>query len=107
MNRIRKSEDQVRYLQRLYWKTKGKCDRKYRKEAMAATGLSWLQIYKWFFDKNLRIQQAKNECPCYTQYSTQIFTITRHGREVGGPVPIFEIVKDESARMTAKKSVVA
>jgi hypothetical protein len=52
----------------LYIKTKGKCDRKYRKEAIAATGLSWLQIYKWFFDKQLRIQSAQRECPCYTQY---------------------------------------
>ena len=49
--RQRKSDEQVKILTDLYQKHKGKLNRKVRKEAMAQTGLAWIQIYKWFFDR--------------------------------------------------------
>ena len=53
-DRLRKSRDQVTYLTRLYQMTGGKLDRRQRKQATKLTGLSWIQIYKWLFDKQLK-----------------------------------------------------
>ena len=53
-DRLRKNNNQVSYLTRLYVETGGKVDRKLRKRAIKATGLSWIQIYKWLFDKKLK-----------------------------------------------------
>ena len=56
-DRLRKSGDQVSYLMRLYQQSQahgGKVDRKQRKHAIKATGLTWIQIYKWLFDKKLK-----------------------------------------------------
>ena len=92
-NRRKKDEDQIRYLQRLFIKTGGVCDRRYRKEAMKATGLTWLQIYKWFFDKQSRINAAKRECTCYTQSTANIFLVTRNGEEVGKMLDVFSVQK--------------
>ncbi len=50
-DRLRKSSLQVDYLKDLFNKTGGKLDRKQRKRAMKVTGLSWIQIYKWLFDR--------------------------------------------------------
>jgi hypothetical protein len=52
--RKKKSEAQVNYLLGLYEKLGGKWNGKIRKEAMARTGLSRIQIYKWFFDMKLQ-----------------------------------------------------
>lgn len=52
--RTKKSADQVSYLNDLYLRLGGKWDGKVRKEAMAKTGLSRIQIYKWFFDRQLQ-----------------------------------------------------
>lgn len=49
--RQRKTDDQVKILTDLYQKHNGKLSRKVRKEAMTKTGLAWIQIYKWFFDR--------------------------------------------------------
>ena len=53
MRRKKKSKEQVEYLRQLYQKLGGTWDGKMRKEAMQRTGLSRIQIYKWFFDMKL------------------------------------------------------
>lgn len=61
-DRLRKSGNQVSYLMRLYQDSQaqgGKVDRKQRKRAIKATGLSWIQIYKWLFDKKLKDTTAQ------------------------------------------------
>jgi len=56
-DRLRKDHKQVSFLTRLYQMTGGKPDRKQRKLAIKVTGLSWIQIYKWLFDKQLKDNQ--------------------------------------------------
>ena len=51
--RKKKTESQVTYLNGLYHRLNGVWDGSVRKEAMAATGLSRIQIYKWFFDRSM------------------------------------------------------
>ena len=58
--RCKKSDSQVAYLNELYTRLGGKWDGKCRKEAMAKTGLSRIQIYKWFFDRQLQ-EKAKTQ----------------------------------------------
>ena len=60
--RQRKSDDQVKILSELYHKHNGKLSRKVRKEAMAKTGLAWIQIYKWFFDRQLKKSAIEKAC---------------------------------------------
>ena len=48
--RCRKSEQQVRTLEKLFREHKGKVTKELRKQAVLLTGLTWLQIYKWRFD---------------------------------------------------------
>ena len=68
-DRLKKNVDQVTYLNTMFRMTGGKLDRKQRKRAMKATGLSWLQIYKWIFDKKARMNAASlNEYPTSHQY---------------------------------------
>ena len=82
--RQRKSDDQVKILADLYQKHNGKLNRKVRKEAMAKTGLAWIQIYKWFFDRQLK--KSAMEKACFTQYPGQIFrVIGKDGQEIGKP----------------------
>lgn len=52
--RTKKNPEQVAYLSDLYERLGGKWDGKVRKDAMAKTGLSRIQIYKWFFDRQLQ-----------------------------------------------------
>ena len=56
-NRLRKNKHQVSFLNHLYRETGGYVDRKWRRRAIKATGLSWIQIYKWLFDKQLKETQ--------------------------------------------------
>lgn len=82
--RQRKSDDQVKILATLYQKHNGKLNRKVRKEAMGKTGLAWIQIYKWFFDRQLK--KSAIEKACCTQYPGQIFrVIGKDGQEIGKP----------------------
>lgn len=60
--RQRKTDDQVKILTDLYQKHNGKLNRKVRKEAMAQTGLAWIQIYKWFFDRQLKKSAIEKAC---------------------------------------------
>ena len=91
-HRQRKTDDQVKILDILYKKHKGRLGLKARQEAMAKTGLAWIQIYKWFFDKEHRRKPVK--LPCCCDIPSQIFrVIGKDGREIGGPKPIFKIEK--------------
>ena len=47
------------YLRELFFRLNGEWDGKVRKEAMRKTGLSRIQIYKWFFD--MKLQQKPRE----------------------------------------------
>ena len=60
--RQRKTDDQVKILTDLYQKHNGKLNRKVRKEAMSQTGLAWIQIYKWFFDRQLKKSAIEKAC---------------------------------------------
>jgi len=62
VNRRKKSEEQVKYLRSLFFQLGGEWDGKVRKEAMQKTGLSRIQIYKWFFDMKLS-QKPKEKVP--------------------------------------------
>ncbi len=53
VRRKKKTPEQVAYLQELFQRLDGEWDGKVRKEAMRKTGLSRIQIYKWFFDMKL------------------------------------------------------
>lgn len=91
-DRIRKSNYQVEYLKRLYAKHGIKVDRKVRNRAIKETSLSWIQIYKWLFDKHMK-ETAKLSMS-YNQYPLQIFrVIGPNGQEIGKPTPIFKIEK--------------
>ena len=59
--RRKKTGQQVDYLIDLYERLGGKWDGKVRKEAMQATGLSRIQIYKWFFDRKLQEKSKKKK----------------------------------------------
>ena len=50
VRRNKKTASQVEYLRSLFKKLGGEWDGKFRKEAIQKTGLSRIQIYKWFFD---------------------------------------------------------
>lgn len=54
LNRVRKTDEQVNILMKLFELHNGKVTRKLRKEAEKRTGLAWIQIYKWIFDKKAR-----------------------------------------------------
>jgi predicted DNA-binding transcriptional regulator AlpA len=54
VKRKKKTPEQVAYLQELFQRLNGEWDGKVRKEAMRKTGLSRIQIYKWFFDMKLQ-----------------------------------------------------
>lgn len=53
VGRKKKTPEQVSYLLELFKHLNGEWDGKVRKEAMRKTGLSRIQIYKWFFDMKL------------------------------------------------------
>ena len=59
VRRKKKTNSQVEYLKLLFHKLGGEWDGKVRKEAMQKTGLSRIQIYKWFFD--MKLQQKPKE----------------------------------------------
>ena len=59
MRRKKKTPAQVDYLRELFFRLNGEWDGKVRKEAMRKTGLSRIQIYKWFFD--MKLQQKPRE----------------------------------------------
>ena len=60
VKRRKKTAEQIEYLRELYFRLGGEWDGKVRKEAMRKTGLSRIQVYKWFFDMKLQ-QQPKEK----------------------------------------------
>ena len=92
-NRLKKSDKQIKILSDVYKKTKGQLDLKARNEIMAKTGLEWIQIYKWFFDRVNR-KRSSTKRSCCDEMPAQIFrVIGKDGREIGGPTPIFKVEK--------------
>lgn len=91
-DRVRKNREQVAYLKKVFEETGGVLNRAQRKKAMRVTGLCWIQIYKWLFDKKLKqARKISMENSCLPQ---QIFrVIGPDGREIGKPQPIFKIEK--------------
>ena len=65
--RTKKSQEQVLFLTKLYKRLGGKWDGRVRKEAMQATGLSRIQIYKWFFDRQLQEQSKTKKSKSATE----------------------------------------
>ena len=59
MKRKKKTPEQIEYLRTLFDQLGGEWDKKVRKEAMQKTGLSRIQVYKWFFD--MKPQQKPKE----------------------------------------------
>ena len=59
VRRKKKTNSQVEYLKLLFHKLGGEWDGKIRKEAMQKTGLSRIQIYKWFFDMKQIMEKPK------------------------------------------------
>jgi len=94
--RCKKSADQVAYLNELYKRLGGKWDGKCRKEAMAKTGLSRIQIYKWFFDRQL--QEKSKSGTTSNASETADSDASERGRsasfsENGDSQPIFTVEK--------------
>lgn len=59
---------------------------------MKATGLSWIQIYKWLFDKQMK--ETEKRSLTQNTIPMPIFrVIGRDGKELGKPVQIFKIEK--------------
>lgn len=52
--RVRKTDEQVKILADLFEQHHGRVTRELRKKAERKTGLLWIQIYKWVFDKKAR-----------------------------------------------------
>lgn len=96
MRRKKKSAEQVEYLRQLYETLGGEWDGKMRKEAMLKTGLSRIQIYKWFFDMKLQ-QQPRERKPALEErvsYPPEILqTCSSEQLELGQPRPIFRVEK--------------
>ena len=59
VKRKKKTPEQIEYLRTLFDQLGGEWDKKVRKEAMQKTGLSRIQVYKWFFD--MKLQQKPKE----------------------------------------------
>lgn len=94
--RCKKSAGQVEFLNELYGRLGGKWDGKCRKEAMARTGLSRIQIYKWFFDRQLQ-EKAKTKddsaTPVADYSASSDASETRSTSENGDSQPLFVVEK--------------
>lgn len=94
--RMHKTKNQLVILKQIHTKYRGKMGSKAKAEAVAMTGLQWIKIYKWFFDK-----QAKRVCPpewncrgC-RNFAGHIFKVVRKdGSEIlDKPIPVFKVEK--------------
>lgn len=106
VNRVRKTEEQVRILTDLFERHDGKVTRKLRKEAERKTGLAWIQIYKWVFDKKARKSQVDNVR--LFNYPIPIFrVINKYGRDLTKPRPIFKLerVARQAERTSGKPEI--
>lgn len=100
MNRVRKTEEQTRYLIAMFDSTKGRIPKSLRDRAERATGLSWIQIYKWIFDR----RQREKDFNVYRllNYPVPIFRVTnRHGKDITVRRPVFKVERPARTAMRA------
>jgi hypothetical protein len=77
---------------RIFDKHEGKLNKAMKDEAIAKTGLAWIQIYKWFFDH--KVKKASIDSAYRLHYPFQIFkVIGPDGRDLSRPAPIFKVEK--------------
>jgi len=100
LNRVRKSDEQTRYLIGLFDQTNGRVPKEVRRRAEEQTGLTWIQIYKWIFDRKTRKKEfTVNRL---LEYPVPIFRVTRNGKDITGKRPIFKL--ERAARATMRLS---
>ena len=89
VSRRKKTPEQVAYLMELFERLGGEWDGKVRKEAMRKTGLSRIQIYKWFFDMKLQKlpKQQKVKPEERVSYPPSIFATSDDANMDAGSVP--------------------
>ena len=105
LNRVRKSDEQVRFLINLFDATGGRVPKEIRQRAERETGLQWIQIYKWIFDRKQRRMQ--HDVFRLLEYPVPIFRVTnKYGKDITSHRPIFKIerVKTTSKRAFGKPS---
>lgn len=105
LNRVRKSDEQVRFLINLFDATGGRVPKEIRQRAERETGLQWIQIYKWIFDRKQRRMQ--HDVFRLLEYPVPIFRVTnKYGKDITTHRPIFKIerVKMASKRASGKSS---
>jgi hypothetical protein len=96
MNRVRKSAEQTRFLIGLFDKTNGRVPKEIRRKAELATGLTWIQIYKWIFDRKSR--QKEFDVYRLLDYPVPIFRVTnKYGKDITGKRPIFKVERVATA----------
>ena len=69
---------------------------KAKNEAVAKTGLEWIKIYKWFFDKKAkRVCPPEWNCRGCNKFGGNVFKVVRKDGTVliDKPVPIFEVIR--------------
>jgi len=91
-NRIRKTIEQQRFLINMFDATNGRIPKDIRAIAERETGLQWIQIYKWMFDR----RQRKKQFNVYRllEYPVPIFrVINKYGKDVTERRPIFKVEK--------------
>ena len=96
VRRKKKTTAQVEYLRNLFEQLGGNWDGKVRKEAMRKTGLSRIQIYKWFFDMKLQQKPKEKKVSPEERVSyppSIIQTYNSEELEAGAPRPIFLVEK--------------
>ena len=94
--RQHKTKEQLIILKKIHEKYNGKMGTKAKREAVEKTGLEWIKIYKWFFDKKAkRVCPPEWNCRGCNRFGGNIFKVVRkNGSEiVDKPVPIFTLVK--------------
>ena len=97
VRRRKKTASQVDYLRTLFHKLGGKWNGQVRREAMQKTGLSRIQIYKWFFDMQLQQKPKEKKVSLEERVSyppSIIHTNSSDESQYGStPQPIFWIEK--------------
>jgi len=100
LNRVRKSDEQVRFLINLFDATGGRVPKEIRQRAERETGLQWIQIYKWIFDRKQRRMQ--HDVLRLLEYPVPIFRVTnKYGKDITVNKPIFKIERVNTASKRA------
>lgn len=103
VDRHRKADDEVVELNKLWDSCNGNLRRDMKKHAMERTGLKWLQIYKWFYDRKTREDKQSAECnhcgrlACSLAKTQQpIFSVVRKDGQEVCSAAIFQVVRQPS-----------